>query len=602
MTVAEFRERIQPTLPKQPGVYRFIGLNDEVLYVGKAKNLWNRVNSYFVGVDEKSTKHKLLLRQAITIVFTLVNSEKDALLLENNLIKEYQPRYNVSLKDGKTYPFICIKNERFPRVFITRKMIRDGSEYFGPYLTGFEAYTMMDLFKELFPLRTCSLSLSKKNIESGKFRACMEFHIGNCKAPCVAKETEENYNSYIDEIKKMLKGHVAIVIRELKNQMLQFAEDLEYEKANNFKKRIERLEQFQSKSTIVNPAVNDVDVVGMVQEGNMYFINYLKIVNGSVIQAQNVELKQQLDESKEEILAFAVTNLRRQFDSHSPELIAPFEFNSGLEDEFAITVPKIGDKKYLLDLSLKNALYFRNKRLSSEDNIKMKTEEFSVLKLLQQDFRLSETPMHIECFDNSNFQGDYAVSAMVVFKNGKPSKKDYRHFNIKTVVGPDDFASMEEVIERRYKRLIEEAQPLPQLILIDGGKGQLSSAFGVIEKLGLRGKVAMVSIAKKLEEIYVPNDPLPLHISKKSASLKLIQQLRDEAHRFGITHHRNRRDKATLMPELTKIKGIGEKTNIELLRHFKSIENLKLATEAELLQVVDKKKVAILVAYFATKV
>ncbi|MFM2224348.1 MAG: Excinuclease subunit [Bacteroidota bacterium] len=599
MTVEEFKI-FQPQLPNQPGVYRYVNAENVILYVGKAKNLFNRVSSYFVSLNDKPSRLQLMIRQAVRIEFTIVNTENDALLLENTLIKEHQPKYNIQLKDGKSYPWICIKKEPFPKVFSTRKIIKDGSEYFGPYPSGTAVYAVLEVAKQLFPFRTCSLNLAKKNIEQKKYKVCLEYHIGNCKGPCIGAQTEDEYDDFIRQFKNIIKGQTAVVFDFFKQELEQQVEKLEFEKADWTKKKMDALKTFKERSTVVNPYITNVDVFSMVQEQNTAFVNYMKVVNGAINQSYSIELKQQLDETKEELLEYAVEYLRTKFESTSPEIIVPFELE-GFKGKIEITVPIIGDKKHLLNLSEKNVIYFRDKSLSANPDNTMKTEDFSVLKEMQKDFRLADVPFHIECFDNSNFQGDFAVSAMVVFKNGKPSKKDYRHFNIKTVVGPDDFASMEEVIERRYSRLIAEAGELPQLILIDGGKGQLSAAYGVLKKLDLVGKVGLASIAKKLEEIYVPNDSIPLHVSKKSASLKLLQYLRDEAHRFGITHHRNKRDKATLMPQLEKIKGIGQSTNTKLLKHFRSVEKIRQASYDEVAAIVGFQKAQLVKNYFESE-
>ncbi|MEY4877020.1 MAG: hypothetical protein RL708_2169 [Bacteroidota bacterium] len=599
MTVEEFKI-FQPQLPNQPGVYRYVNAENVILYVGKAKNLLNRLSSYFVSLNEKPARLQLMIRQAVKIEFTIVNTENDALLLENTLIKEHQPKYNIQLKDGKSYPWICIKKEPFPKVFSTRKIIKDGSEYFGPYPSGTAVYAVLEVAKQLFPFRTCTLNLAKKNIELKKYKVCLEYHIGNCKGPCIGAQTEDEYDDFIRQFKNIIKGQTAVVFDFFKQELEQQVEKLEFEKADWTKKKMDALKTFKERSTVVNPYITNVDVFSMVQEQNTAFVNYMKVVNGAINQSYSIELKQQLDETKEELLEYAVEYLRTKFESTSPEIIVPFELE-GFKGKTEITVPIIGDKKHLLNLSEKNVIYFRDKSLSANPDNSMKTEDFSVLKEMQKDFRLADVPFHIECFDNSNFQGDFAVSAMVVFKNGKPSKKDYRHFNIKTVVGPDDFASMEEVIERRYSRLIAEAGELPQLILIDGGKGQLSAAYGVLKKLDLVGKVGLASIAKKLEEIYVPNDSIPLHVSKKSASLKLLQYLRDEAHRFGITHHRNKRDKATLMPQLEKIKGIGEATNTALLKHFRSVEKIRQAPLQDIVDVVGLQKAQLIKKYFESE-
>ena len=593
MTLEEFKS-FQSSLPNQPGVYRYVNTENVILYVGKAKNLFNRVSSYFVSLHDKPARLQLMIKQAHHIEFTIVNSENEALLLENNLIKEFQPKYNIQLKDGKSYPWICIKKEPFPRVFSTRKIIKDGSEYFGPYPSGTAVFTVLEVAKQLFPFRTCSLNLQQKNIEQRKFKVCLEYHIGNCKGPCIGAQTETEYNEFIRQFKNIIKGQTAVVMEFLQKEMEQQVEKLEFEKADWTKKKMLALKTFKEKSTVVSPTITNVDVFSISQENNLAFVNYMKVVNGSITQSYSIELKKQLDETKEELLEYAIEYLRTKFNSESPEIVVPFDLPD-FNEKIIITVPIIGDKKHLLNLSEKNVIYFRDKTLSANPDNTMKTEDFSVLKELQKDFRLADVPFHIECFDNSNFQGDFAVSAMVVFKNGKPSKKDYRHFNIKTVEGPNDFASMEEVLSRRYSRLIAEAGELPQLILIDGGKGQLSSAYETLKKLGLVGKVGLASIAKKLEEIYVPNDPIPLHVSKKSASLKLLQYLRDEAHRFGITHHRKKRDKATLLPQLEKIKGIGQSTNTKLLKHFRSVEKIRQASYDEIAAIVGVQKAQVVV-------
>jgi excinuclease ABC subunit C len=599
MTVEEFKQ-VQPNLPKQPGVYRFINADGKVLYVGKAKNLWNRVTSYFVSIDEKIARLQMLVKQATHIEFTIVNSERDAYLLEESLIKALQPRYNIALKDGKTYPYLCLSNEPFPRLFISRKLEHDGTLYFGPYPSGNAVQTMIELLHKLYKIRTCYLNLSEKNISAQKFKVCLEYHIGNCKAPCVGYQSLQDYDENMQQIKLILKGNVGKVLQTLQHEMNVFVEKWQYEKAEEQRKKINYLEGFKERATIVNPLLSEIEVYSLVREEDLSFVNFMKVMNGTIVQTQTIELKSHLDETKEEVLQYAIRYFHSLYKTDAVELIVPFEIEWEIEN-ITVTIPQRGDKKNLLDLSLKNSIYYKNKRLSSAQNFKIKTEEFAVLKELQRDFRLTELPLHIECFDNSNFQGDYPVSAMVVFKQGKPSKKDYRHYNIKTVEGPNDFASMEEVIERRYTRVLAEAGELPQLIIIDGGKGQLSAAYSIIEKLGLKGKLAIASIAKKLEEIYMPNDSLPLHISKKSPSLKLIQQLRDEAHRFGITHHRSQRDKATLKPQLTKINGIGEATNLLLLKHFKSVIKIKQATTEEIETIVGKHKAGIVKKYFEEK-
>ncbi len=577
------------TLPDNPGVYQYFDAEGKIIYVGKAKNLKKRVSSYFNKDQHDNGKTQVLVRKIEDIKYIIVDTELDALLLENNLIKKYQPRYNVLLKDDKTYPWICIKNEKFPRVFTTRNIVKDGSTYFGPYANGKVMHTVLDLIKQLYTLRNCNLNLSSENIKAGKFKVCLEYHIGNCKAPCIGKENEEEYNKTISSIKEIVKGNVHSVARHLKELLQQHVEKLEFEKAQHIKEKLDLLEKYQSKSTVVNPSINNVDVFSIVTDEKYGYVNFFKIVNGSIIQSHTIELKKKLDESAEELLLLAIAELRERFSSDSKEIIVPFE----LETEFPgieFTVPQRGDKKHLLELSERNVEYYRREKIKQESLVDPERHTNRIMEQMKKDLRLSVEPKHIECFDNSNFQGDYPVAAMTVFKNAKPSKKDYRHFNIKTVVGPDDFASMEEIIYRRYKRVLEENLEMPQLIVIDGGKGQLSSALESLEKLGLRGKVGIIGIAKKLEEIYFPGDSIPLYLDKRSETLKIIQQIRDEAHRFGITHHRSKRDKGTLKTELTDIKGVSYTTAQKLLSHFKSVKKVKEATLEELVKVLGNAK------------
>ena len=595
MTAEEFRAQFAPRLPHQPGVYRYLDEEQRILYVGKAKDLFKRVSSYF-NKNNISGKTALMLRKASRIEFTVLNSERDALLLENSLIKEYQPRFNVSLKDDKTYPWICISGERFPRVFLTRQQQQDGSEYYGPYTSVGRVRSILDFLKGLYPLRTCHLLLNEKNIAAKKFRVCLEFHIGNCKGPCEGLQSEADYLQQIREIRFILKGNLRSVIGRIREEMEVQALAMHYEEAESLKKKAESLEAYEVKSTVVNPKINDVDVFAFVADEKDMFVGYLKVMNGTITMAQTVELKKRLEEDDEELLQFAIHELRSRFDSHSPEILLQQPIETALE-AVEVTVPQIGDKKKLLDLALKNALVFRQSRRLTEHGMK-EDPGLRVMQQLQQDFHLKDLPRHIECFDNSNFQGAYPVSSLVVFKNGKPSKKDYRHFNVKTVEGPDDFATMEEVVYRRYKRQLEENQPLPQLIIIDGGKGQLSAALQSLDKLQLSGRIAIAGIAKRLEEIYFPGDSLPLYINKKSESLRLIQQLRDEAHRFGITFHRKKRDQGTLKTELDEIKGIGEETSRLLLQHFRSVEKIKQATPEELSPVVGPSRAGKVFAHF----
>jgi excinuclease ABC subunit C len=577
------------TMPDTPGVYQYYDAEGKILYVGKAKSLKKRVASYFNKDQHDNGKTTVLVRKIADIKYILVDTELDALLLENNLIKKYQPRYNVLLKDDKTYPWICIKNERFPRVFSTRYIVKDGSQYFGPYASVKVMNTVLELVRQLFKLRNCSLNLSENNIKAGKFKVCLEYHLGNCKGPCVANESEEEYNQTIANIKEIIKGNIATVSRHLKTQLQLHVEKMEFEKAHIVKEKIDALEKFQSKSTVVSPTITNVDVFSIISDEKNAFVNFLKVVNGSIIQGHTIELKKKLDESDEELLTLAIAELRERFHSDAREIIVPFKISTEFPG-IDFIIPQRGDKKHLLELSERNVDYYKREKIKQESLVDPERHTKRILETMKKDLHLTEEPRHIECFDNSNFQGAYPVAAMTVFKDCKPSKKDYRHFNIKTVEGPDDFASMEEIIYRRYKRVLEENQSLPQLIVIDGGKGQLSAALHSIDKLGLRGKVAIIGIAKKLEEIFFPGDSIPLYLDKRSESLKIIQQIRDEAHRFGITHHRNKRDKGTLKTELTEIAGISTATSQKLLSHFKSVKKIKESTEAELSEVIGKAK------------
>jgi excinuclease ABC subunit C len=598
MTTSDFQE-IAPTLPTQPGVYKYIDPKGTILYVGKAKNLKSRLSSYFGERKDRQLKTKALVRLAHHIEFTIVGSEQDALLLECQLIKQYQPRYNVMLKDGKTYPYICIKAERFPRVFVTRRVIKDGSTYFGPYTSGQRVYALMDLIKQLFPLRTCVFALTKENIEKGKIKLCLEYHIKNCMGACAGLESEEAYNEKITQIRNMLKGQYGAVKTHLKKEMATFAENLEFEKAQHTKEQLTAFEDYQGKSTIVSSTISDVDIFALASDEKMAYISYLKVVNGAIIHTYILELEKNLEEEEEDtMLAFAMPYLRDKFNSDNKEIIAPFELK--LEDPSVFfTIPKIGDKKKLLDLAQKNAeFHVLQKRKQEALRAQKVTSAERILTKLKEDLQMDVLPMHIECFDNSNLQGTDPVSSCVVFRNAKPAKRDYRHFNVKTVEGPNDFASMEEVVMRRYKRLLAEGTPLPQLIIIDGGKGQLSAAMKSLNALGIADKVTVVGIAKQLEEIFFPNDPLPLYIDKKSESLVLIQQCRNEAHRFGITFHRNQRSKNFIQTELTGIEGIGETTAEKLLTHFGSVIKVKEATAEELEAVIGKAATKKVKTYF----
>lgn len=587
---------ILDTLPDSPGVYQFYNADQQLLYIGKAKSLKRRVSSYFNKVHDIA-RTAIMVRQVADIRTILVETEYDALLLENNLIKKHQPKYNVNLKDDKTYPWIVIRNEDFPRVYYTRRHIKDGSVYFGPYASVTMISTLLDLIRQLYKLRTCSLLLTDENIRKKKFRVCLEYHIGNCKGPCEDLQSKEDYDRSIAEIKDILKGNINSVIRHLEEKMKEHAARFEFEEAQVYKEKIDLLEKYKGKSVIVNSTIHNVDVFGYVEDKNNAFVNFMKVMNGSVIQSHTLEIKKKLEESPEELMGLAVAELRQRYNSDAREILLsyiPEEEIPGV----TFTVPKIGDKKKLLEFSEKNARYFMKDKLEQADKLNPEHRIERLMTQMQTDLRLPVKPYHIECFDNSNFQGDYAVAAMSVFKNGRPSKNDYRHFNIKTVEGPNDFASMEEVIHRRYKRLLEEEQPLPQLIVIDGGKGQLSAALTSLEKLGLRGKISIIGIAKKLEEIYYPGDSLPMYLDKKSETLRIIQQLRDEVHRFGITHHRNKRSKGVIKTELSDIKGIGDSTADSLLRHFRSVIRIREATLDELVSLIGTAKGKIVFDYF----
>lgn len=583
------------TLPNQPGVYQYYDKNDTILYVGKAKDLKKRVSSYFNKTQENG-KTRVLVKKIVTIKHIVVETETDALLLENNLIKKYQPRYNVLLKDDKTYPWICIKKERFPRIFLTRNVIKDGSEYYGPYTSVKTVKALLDLIKELYTLRSCAFDLSKRNIEIEKYKVCLDFHIGNCKGPCEDLQTEKEYLNDITAIRNIIKGDFKEAIKSFHELMMRFADEMEFEEAQKIKEKIDLLANYQAKSTVVNPSITNVDVFSIISDESYGYVNFFKISNGSIIQSHTSEIKKKLDESDKELLELAIVEIRQRFNSTSTEIYVPFEVD--LADVVRVTVPKLGDKKRIVDLSLRNAKYYRQEQFKQIKIVDPDRHVNRIMAQMQKDLRLSSEPRHIECFDNSNIQGTNPVAACVVFKNGKPSKKDYRNFNIKTVVGPDDFASMEEVVFRRYKRLLDEEEPLPQLIVIDGGKGQLSSALKSLDILGLRNKIAIIGIAKRLEEIYYPNDPIPLYLDKKSESLKIIQQLRNEAHRFGITHHRNKRSKGALDNELEQISGIGKQTVVSLLKQFKSVKRVSQASFEDIELVIGKSKATILTNYF----
>jgi excinuclease ABC subunit C len=593
---SEHIKSIINTLPDDPGVYQYFDGEKNLLYVGKAKNLKKRVSSYF-NKEHDSGRLRLMVKKITDIKTIKVNSELDALLLENNLIKSLKPRYNINLRDDKTYPWIILKKERFPRLFYTRNKIKDGSEYFGPYASVKLMHTLLDLIRQTYPLRTCNYDLSVENINKGKFRPCLEFHIGRCKAPCVNKQEEEEYNQSITEIRQIIKGDIAFALRDLKEKMQSAADAYKFELANELKAKIEILGAYQSKSTIVHPSITNTDVVAIRSDESSAFVHYFQIINGAIINSHTLELKKKIEESDEDLLLFAILEFRNRFNSNSREIIVPFAPEILLPDcEYVI--PKIGDKKKLLDLCFKNALLYKQEREKQVALIDPERHTERIMNQMMKDLRMTMQPRRIEGFDNSNIQGQFAVSAMPVFIDGKPAKKEYRHFNVKTVEGPDDFKTMEEVITRRYSRVLEENLEMPQLIVIDGGKGQLSAAVESLRKLDLMSKVSVIGIAKRLEEIYFPGDPIPLYLDKRSETLKIIQQIRDEAHRFGITHHRNKRSRATFTSELSEIKGISEKTAEKLLLALKSVKNIKEAGLEELAKVIGNSKAKLIFEHF----
>lgn len=585
------------TLPDSPGVYQYLDKENTIIYVGKAKNIKKRVNSYFTK-NHDSGKTRVLVKNIKTIKHIVVKTETDALLLENNLIKKYKPKYNVLLKDDKSYPWICIKKERFPRVFMTRRVIKDGSEYFGPYTSVKTIKALLDLIKELYTLRTCKYDLSREKVNTGKYKVCLEYHLGNCLGPCEGLETEAHYNNSIKEIRNIIKGNFKESLESLTSLMMGFAEKMEFEKAQKIKEKLDRLSNYQAKSTVVNPTINNVDVFSIISDETHGYANFLKLSNGSIIQSHTTEIKKKLDETDQELLELFIVEIRRRFNSTSPEIYVPFKVDVG--ENIKVTIPKLGDKKRIVELSERNAKYFRQEQFKQIKIVDPDRHVKRIMAQMKADLRLSKEPRHIECFDNSNIQGTNPVAACVVFKDGKPSKKEYRHYNIKTVEGPDDFASMEEVVYRRYKRLLTEDEPLPQLIVIDGGKGQLSSALKSLDLLGLRGKIAIIGIAKRLEEIYYPGDKVPLYIDKKSETLKIIQHLRNEAHRFGITFHRNKRSKSAIQSELEQIPNIGKQTITTLLRKFKSAKRVKNASLEELKEVVGNSRAIQIFEFYHT--
>ncbi|MCD4680111.1 MAG: excinuclease ABC subunit UvrC [Bacteroidales bacterium] len=582
-------EPIIRALDDNPGVYQFFDEDAKILYVGKAKNLKKRVSSYFNKDKSMSGKLRVLVKKIADIKFIIVDNEFDAFLLENNLIKKYQPRYNVMLKDDKTYPWLCVKNEPFPRIFPTRHVIKDGSLYFGPYASVKMMNTLLDLIRQLYPLRTCRHNLSEENIRKKKYKICLEYHLGNCLAPCEGLQSAEEYDDVLSVIKDIIKGNIHSVGQTLKKHMSEYAKNMEFEKAQIVKEKIELLDRYRSKSTIVNPRINNVDVFSFASDEQFAYVNFLKVVNGAIVQAHTIELKKKLEESPEELLGIAITDFRQRFKSDAKEIITPFTMDVEIPDVL-ITIPQRGDKKMLLDLSERNAKYYKLEKQKRKNLVDPLRHSKRILEQMKKDLRLKVQPDHIECFDNSNIQGDFPVAAMVVFRNARPFKKEYRHYNIKTVEGANDYASMEEIVYRRYKRLLSEKSLLPQLIVVDGGKGQLNAALSALSRLDLRGKVAIIGIAKRLEEIYYPGDSIPLYLDKKSETLKVIQHLRNEAHRFGITHHRKKREKETIKSVLTKVEGIGSSSSQALLSKFRSVKNIKNAKLEDLQEVVGKAK------------
>lgn len=600
MQLFDYKEELKK-IPHKPGVYQYYDKENELIYIGKAKDLRNRVGSYFNNEAQLNGKTRVLVRKINRIAFTIVDTEIDAWLLENNLIKKYKPRYNVLLKDDKTYPWIVIKNEPFPRVFWTRQYIKDGSKYYGPYASVGMMHVILDMIRELFPLRTCTLNLSQANIAKGKYKVCLEYQIGNCKGPCEGLQTEDSYQENLADIKDILNGKIGVVTSKIKENIQAAATDLNFELAHQLKSKLDKLSNYQSKSTVVSSSITNIDVFSIAADESHAFVNYLKVVHGVVIQTQTLEMKKRLDESEEELLALAILEIRNRFKSTSKEIIVPFPIDIDTDTSIKFVVPKLGDKKSLLELSMKNVAYFKKERMLQYERLNPEVKTDRLLTQMQKDLRMNVLPRHIECFDNSNIQGNYPVSAIVVFKDGKPSKKDYRHFNVKTVVGPDDFATMEEAVFRRYRRILDEDGELPQLIVIDGGKGQLGAAMKSLRLLGISRKVTVIGIAKRLEELYYPGDQYPLYLDKKSETLKVIQHLRDEAHRFGITFHRNQRSRKTFVSELENIPGIGKTSVANLLKKFKSTKRVKEATDEELREVLNLKQIEALRVYFAAQ-
>ncbi|MHC5200984.1 excinuclease ABC subunit UvrC [Myroides sp. LJL119] len=583
------------TLPNEPGVYQYFDKEDKILYVGKAKNLKKRVSSYFNKIHQEG-KTNVLVKKIAFIKHIVVPTETDALLLENNLIKRLQPRYNVLLKDDKSYPWICIKKEPFPRVFSTRRIVKDGSEYFGPYTNIKTVHTLLELIKELYALRTCNYDLNQTNIRSEKYKVCLEYHIGNCQGPCQGYESEKQYDNKIIQIRDILKGNFKDSLRDFKAYMADLAANLEFEQAQKVKEKIELLENYQAKSTIVNPKISNVDVFSIVSDNTMAYVNFLQVSYGSIIRSHTLEMKKKLDESDPELLSLAIVELRERFNLNSKEVIVPFKVE--LAQGILATIPKLGDKKRLLELSERNAKFYRMDQLKQIKITDPQRHVDRIMAQMKKDLRMHVEPRYIECFDNSNIQGSDPVAACVVFKDAKPSKKDYRHFNVKTVDGPNDYDSMQEIVYRRYKRLLQEQAPLPDLIVIDGGKGQLSAALKSLEELGLRGKITIISLAERLEEIFYPGDSIPMYLDKRSETMKVIIHLRDEAHRFGLSFHRNQRSKNAITSSLDGIPGIGEKSKIALMNHFKSVSRIKKASFEDLQKIIGKAKSKVLIDFF----
>ncbi|NNC83981.1 MAG: excinuclease ABC subunit C [Flavobacteriales bacterium] len=592
----ELEDKIS-TLPNRPGIYQFKNADGDIIYVGKAKKLRNRVRSYFNKDKAKNGKTRMLVRHIEDLEYMEVSSEQDAFLLENNLIKRYKPKYNIQLKDDKTFPWLCIKKEPFPRIFSTRNKVDDGSEYFGPYASVKLIKTLLSLATKLYPLRTCNYNLTQKNIEAGKFKVCLEYHIGNCLGPCEGFQTEEDYMQGIQTIRQIIKGNTREVIASLEERMAQYAAELDFERAQLLKEKLDMVQKYQSGSAVVSSHVQDAEVYYLRKEMKKYYVGFVKVIDGAIVQGHVQEMSSGIADDESEILTYAIRNIREETGSSSVEIISPVELPE-LDEEVQVTVPQRGERKQLLDLCERNVKYYLLEKRKQSRLVDPEQHYSRILTQVKEDLRLNELPVHIECFDNSNIQGTHPTSACVVFKNGKPSKKDYRHFNIKTVEGPDDFASMREVIHRRYSRLLKDGESLPQLVIIDGGKGQLSSAMRSVDELGIRGKMTVIGIAKRLEEIYYPGDSIPVYIDKKSESLKLIQHLRNEAHRFSLAHHRNRRSKSAIGTELTEIQGIGKGTAQNLLKHFGSVKNIREANEEQLTQVVGANKAKIIFQYF----